>query len=44
MYKKWPGGLVMAEAGGGSLFIILILYIIEKLKSKDSEDNRDNPM
>ncbi|MBP5401317.1 MAG: hypothetical protein J6Y35_06795 [Bacteroidales bacterium] len=43
-YKKWPGGLVMAEAGGGTLFIILILYIIEKLKSKDSEDNRDNPM
>ena len=42
MYMKWPGGEVMAEAGGGTLFIILILYVIEKVKGKDYEDNRDN--
>ena len=42
MYMKWPGGEVMAEAGGGTLFIILILYIIEKVKYRDYEDNRDN--
>ena len=44
MYMKWPGGMVMTEAGGGTLFILLLLYIIEKVKSKDSRDNRDNPM
>lgn len=42
MYMKWPGGEVMAEAGGGTLFIVLILYIIEKVKYRDYEDNRDN--
>ena len=42
MYMKWPGGDVMAKAGGGTLFIVLLLYIIEKIKGKNHEDNRDN--